>query len=187
MKLLTIYGSSRRNGNTESLTKLVLEQLDQNLYNEMFLLDYHIEPIVDERHTDMGFQHVSDDYEMLARELMNHNAVLFVTPLYWYGMSGNLKNFLDRWTQSLRSKEYDFKEAMKGKKVYLVIVGGHAAPFTALPLVQQFQLICQYMEMDFRGYVIGRGSRPVDILEDEDALLAAKQLGKKIKAELFNL
>jgi len=184
MKLLAIYGSSRRNGNTEALTKLVLEQLNKASYGEIFLLDHQIKPIIDERHSDEGFTQVDDDYESLIEQAMLYDALLFATPLYWYGMSGRLKNFIDRWSQSLRNDKYSFKESMKGKKIYLVIVGGKASPITALPLVQQFQSIAQFMDMELSGYVIGRGVKPLEVLGDEDSIIAAKQLGKKIKLEL---
>ncbi|GBF10412.1 flavodoxin family protein [Tepidibacillus sp. HK-1] len=184
MKLLTLYGSSRKNGNSESLTKVLLQELNKEDYHEIYLMNYHIKPIVDKRHSEEGFQPVEDDYEEIAQKMLNHQAVLFVTPLYWYGMSGHLKNFIDRWTGSLRSKEYDFKEIMKGKKMYVLIVGGPASPLTGLPLVQQFQLISQFLQMEFAGYVIGKGVKPKEVLEDEDSILAAKQLGKKIKKDL---
>lgn len=184
MRLLAIYGSSRRNGNTEALTKVVLKQLDKASYNEIFLLDYQINSIIDERHNDTGFTLVDDDYEALIKQAITYDALLFATPLYWYGMSGRLKNFIDRWSQSLRSDKYSFKESMKGKKIYLVVVGGKASPITALPLIQQFQLIAQFMEMEFNGYVIGKGVKPLEVLDDEDSVIAAKQLGKKIKFDL---
>ncbi|WP_424565535.1 flavodoxin family protein [Tepidibacillus fermentans] len=182
--MLTIYGSSRKNGNSEALTKKVLQQLNPKDVDEIHLMDVHIEPIVDERHTEHGFRPVDDDYEKLAIQIMNHQVLLFSTPLYWYGMSGRMKNLIDRFTQSLRSTEYDFKEKMKGKKMYVIIVGGQSAPYTALPLVQQFQLIAQFMEIEFSGYVIGRGVKPLEVLEDEEAIVQAIQLGKRIRGEL---
>ncbi|WP_339061353.1 NAD(P)H-dependent oxidoreductase [Tepidibacillus marianensis] len=122
MKLLTIYGSSRKNGNSEVLTKKVLEQLDPEHVHEIHLLDYHVEPIIDKRHSEDGFQPVQDNYEEIAHLLMNHEAILFATPLYWYGMSGQMKNVFDRFTQSLRSTEYDFKTVMKEKKSILSLL-----------------------------------------------------------------
>jgi len=184
MKLITIYGSSRKGGNSEALAKIALEQLDNNTYKEIFLLDYNINPIIDERHTEQGFNHVKDDYEELITDILNYDAILFVTPLYWFGMSGRLKNFIDRFSQSLRSPHYDFKESMEGKKVYLIIVGGTMASITALPLVQQFQLITQFMNMEFSGYLIGKGIKPLEVLDDEDSIIAAKQLGKTIRKDL---
>lgn len=184
MKLLAFYGSSRKNGNTEALTNLILEELNIDDFSKIHLMDYNIKPIIDQRHTESGFQPVDDDYDSLINELLNHDAVLFATPLYWYGMSGHLKNFIDRWSQSIRNENYDFKELMKRKKMYVVIVGGKSAPITALPLVQQFQLISQFMDMEFGGYVIGKGVKPLDVLEDEGSIFSAEQLGKKIRSDL---
>lgn len=184
MKLLTIYGSSRKNGNSEALAKKVLENLNQEHVHEIHVMDYHVEQLIDERHSVQGFLPIDDDYERLAQQMMNSEAILFVTPLYWYGMSGKLKNVIDRWTQSLRSTDYDFKEKMKEKKMYVVVVGGKTAPLTALPLVQQFHLISQFMQMEFSGYVIGKGVKPLEVLEDEDSILQALQLSKKIKQDL---
>lgn len=183
-KLLTIYGSSRRNGNTETLTKILLEEIPKEYYHEVHLLDYHIEPIFDQRHEPSGFEETDDDYNELIKSFFNYEAFLFVTPLYWYSMSGRLKNLFDRFTQSMRNDTYDFKSEMKGKKIYVVIVGGPSAPVTALPLVQQFQLISQFLEMEFKGYLIGRGSKPQEVLEDENAVVSAKLLAGQIRQDL---
>jgi len=185
MKLLTFYASSRKNGNSESLAKKVIEQLNQEDIREIHLMDHHVEAIIDERHSEKGFSPIDDDYEELVQQIMNSEALLFATPLYWYGMSGRLKNVIERWTESLRNKNYDFKEKMKGKKMYVVIVGGTTAPITALPLVQQFQFIAQFMQMEFSGYVIGKGGKPLEVLNDEESVQAAIQLGKKIKRDLL--
>jgi multimeric flavodoxin WrbA len=112
---------------------------------------------------------------------MEHDAIVFATPLYWYGMSGHMKNFIDRWSQSLRDPRYDFKEAMRGKQAYVVITGGENARLFALPLVQQFDLIFRFMSMDFKGYLIGYGGKPDGILQDERALEEAKQLNRQLK------
>lgn len=184
MKLMVIYGSSRKNGNSEALTKITLKQLKPTIFREVFLMDYHIEPIVDERHTSHGFHSVDDDYDSLINELLTYDAILFVTPLYWFGMTGRLKNFIDRFSQSIRNEDYDFKEEIKDKKMYVIIVGGKSASVTALPLIQQFQLISQFLAIDFRGYAIGKGVKPLEVLDDDDSILAAKQLGKKIKQDL---
>lgn len=184
MNLIIIYGSTRRNGNTENLTKVVLEQLGGISITEEFLLEYNIQPIIDQRHDVDGFDDVVDDYDDLIKRVLIHDAILFVTPLYWYGMSGRMKNFIDRWSQSIRNKSYDFKKQMNGKKVYLLIVGGACAPVTALPLVQQFQLICQFLNMEFLGYTIGRGVKPLEVISDEGSIVGAKQLGIQIKEDL---
>ena len=184
MQLLVIHGSSRKEGNTKDLTKVVLNSLEQDQYQELDLLDYNIQPIIDERHTEFGFTPVADDYETVIKELLQAQTILFVTPLYWFAMSGRLKNFIDRFSQSLRNADYDFKEQIKGKKAYVLVVGGEKAPLTALPLIQQFQLIFQFLGIEFAGYCIGKGVKPQEVLQSAESITAAKFLGDKIKADL---
>ena len=81
MQLLTIHGSSRRDGNTEALAKIALDQLDKACYKEIFLLDHLIKPIIDERHSDEGFTQVDDDYESLIEQAMLYDALLFATEI----------------------------------------------------------------------------------------------------------
>jgi multimeric flavodoxin WrbA len=107
---------------------------------------------------------------------------VFATPLYWYGMSGQMKLFVDRWSHASRDKRFDFKGAMAGKKALAVIVGGNDAHIKALPLVQQFQYIFDFMHMEFSGYVIGHGGKPGEVLQDQRALGEADSL-RRLLAE----
>lgn len=178
MSVLVIYGSSRENGNSEQLMKHVLADIE---HTEIHLKNFTVLPITDERHTESGFQTVIDDYDYIMEAFLEHDIVLFATPLYWYGMSGALKDFFDRWSQSLRDTRYQFKQTTKVKKGFIVIVGGDHPRIKALPLVQQFQYIFDFVSMSFEDYIIGKGSKPGEVLEDERALFDALWLNKKLK------
>lgn len=108
--MITIYGSSRENGNTEELAKAVLKDINTE---EVYLRRHTIHPITDMRHDELGFTNQQDDYYDIAKKMAAHDTILFVTPLYWYGMSGLMKNFVDRWSESLRDSTINFKEQMK--------------------------------------------------------------------------
>ncbi|WP_028546923.1 flavodoxin family protein [Paenibacillus taiwanensis] len=171
--MFIIQGSAREGGNTELLT----ERLTQGIEVETVRLrEYDITPIVDERHTAEGFQPVEDDMKELVEAMLNHDTLVLATPLYWYGMSGQMKLFIDRWSQCLRDHSLQFKERMQGKRVYVVIVGGPNAKVTALALVQQFKHICEFMGMTLEGYIIGRGTKPGEVLHDAEAIAAAQVL-----------
>ncbi|MFC7442196.1 flavodoxin family protein [Laceyella putida] len=174
-----ILGSSRENGNSETLARRVCEGIDVEWIT---LSEKNIHPIVDQRHTENGFDPVDDDYEDVIQQVMDSDILIFSTPLYWYGMSGHMKNFVDRWSQSLRNTAYDFKGKMKGKPAYVIISGGESAKIKGLPLVQQFQYIFEFMNMKFAGYIIGRGSKPGEVLNDEVALQEADHLNRMLKS-----
>lgn len=170
--MFVIHGSSRSNGNTESLTNIMVEGTGAE---HVYLRDHTIHPITDQRHDAEGFQFVNDDYEKLMNQMLEHDKIVFATPLYWYGMSGHMKNFVDRWSQSLRDTSIHFKERMKGKQVYVVIVGGDNPKLKALPLIQQFQYIFDFVGASFAGYIIGDANAPHEIQKDTEAIEKAKQ------------
>ncbi|MCG7410520.1 flavodoxin family protein [Paenibacillus sp. ACRRX] len=171
--MFIIQGSSREGGNTEQLTERITQGIEVETVR---LRDYKIMPIVDERHASEGFQAVEDDMNQIVEAMLNHDTLLLATPLYWYGMSGQMKLFIDRWSQCLRDDSLQFKERMQGKKVYVVIVGGPKAKLTALALVQQFKHICDFMGMTLEGYIIGRGTKPGEVLHDAEAIAEAHVL-----------
>jgi multimeric flavodoxin WrbA len=178
MKILALLGSTRDNGNSEYLANKILEGTDHTIVK---LADKHIDPIVDMRHTEEGFSPVKDDYEELVHLMLEHDVLLFATPLYWYGMSGPMKNFFDRWSQYLRDERFNLKEELTKKKAYVVITGGSSANIKGLPLVQQFNYIFEFVHMEFTDYMIGAGVRPGDILNDLPSLKKAERWNKQFR------
>lgn len=175
--MLVIYGSSR-NGNTEQLAKILVDQINTE---EIYLRDKKITPITDLRHDPAGFIKGNDDYYEIADKMSAHDEILFVNPVYWYGMSSYMKLFIDRWSESLANRELKFKEKMKGKKMYVVTVGGDDPKVKALPLIMQFQHTFDYVGASFEDYVIGKANKPGEILSDADAIKKAKALNERLK------
>ncbi|AMX00085.1 flavodoxin family protein [Rummeliibacillus stabekisii] len=179
MSIVVLYGGSRPNGNTESLTKKVIEGLT---VEEIYLNDYVIQPIVDKRHAEEGFQEIDDDYNSIIERILPHNILIFATPIYWYSMSGTMKNFIDRWSQTLKDSHYpDFKKQMSQKSAYVISVGGDEPHLKGLPMIQQFQFIFDFVGVHFAGYILGEGNKPGEIIEDKEALFAAEQLNHKLQ------
>lgn len=180
MKIMTLLGSSRRAGNTEYLVERVLEGVE---YKSVYLLDKKMNPIKDKRHTQEGFSDVHDDYEDLFIEFLKQDIIFFATPLYWFGMSGQMKIFFDRWSQYLRNERFDFKKEVCKKQAYVIVTGENPDPKTAaLPLIQQFNYIFNYVGIEFVDYIIGKANQPGDILDDSFALTKADLWNEEIKA-----
>ncbi|WP_257348340.1 flavodoxin family protein [Pseudalkalibacillus decolorationis] len=179
MKILALYGSARAGGNTEQLTKKALEGLD---VTHVHLKDYNIYPIDDLRHVEGGFQPVEDDNDQLVQLMLDHDLLVFATPVYWYGMSGSMKDLIDRWSQSLRDSRFDFKGELSQKKAFVICCGGDNPKLKALPLIQQFHYIFDFVAMEFVGYIIGKGNQPGEVLQDTVALVQAEQLNERLKS-----
>jgi len=181
MTIAVIYGGTRQNGNTELLTEHAVQGIASE---KIHLRDHTIEPIIDKRHAPEGFQERNDDYNSIIDRILPHDVLIFSTPIYWYSMSGTMKNFVDRWSQTLRDPKYpDFKSKMAAKKAFVIAVGGDQPTIKGLPMIQQFKYIFDFMGMEFGGYILGEGSSPDAVLQDKMALIAAAQLHQKLKSE----
>lgn len=178
-----IYGSTRDHGNTEMLTKEVIKSLPDVV--KIDLKNYQFKDIVDQRHDIDGFSPVKDDYDHIIDRILTCEILIFATPIYWYGMTSVMKRFIDRWSQTIRDPNYpNFKEQMSQKQAYIIAVGGDDPRVKGLPLIEQFTYICQFIGLNYKGYVLGEGSKPKDILKDEKALNDAHKLGKLLKKRL---
>lgn len=179
MTIAVIYGGTRPNGNTEYLASKAID----GLYTEkIFLRDYKILPIEDYRHSPGGFPPVEDDYDRVMDRILPHETLVFVTPIYWYSMTGTMKNFIDRWSQAMRDPRYpEFRKQLADKTAFVIAAGGDHPYIKGLPMIQQFQYIFDFFGTNFAGYVIGKASRPGEMPNDTAAMTAAEQLGLKLK------
>ncbi|MFD4818179.1 flavodoxin family protein [Peribacillus butanolivorans] len=184
MKIAVIYGGTRPNGNTEMLTEHVFQGM---VTEKIYLRDYYIKPIIDMRHSKDGFQDRNDDYNSIIERILPNDILVFSTPIYWYSMSGTMKNFIDRWSQTLRDPKYpDFKNEMASKKAFVIAVGGDDPHIKGLPMIQQFNYIFDFIGIEFAGYILGNGNKPEEVIQDKDALFAATQIRNKLTENKWN-
>lgn len=113
---------------------------------------------------------------------MNHDIYVFATPLYWFGMSAPLKAFFDRWSQYKDDPAWAFQERLTGKIVYVITAANdELVDEVSAPLLQQFELICRYIGLQYEGAVVGQGSRPKEVLNDSRALADIDELRRKLQ------
>src|SRR5690606_7561493 len=120
----------------------------------------------DVRHTDNPVPRIDDDYDALLERVLAAEALLLAAPVYWYAVPGVLKDFLDRWSGSLRDPALRFRERMRGKWVFVATVVSEEDRSVAEPLVRSLWLTCRYMDMRWGGAAVGYGNRPGDVVHD---------------------
>lgn len=134
MKLLTIMGSPRKNGNTAELLKQIEKNAPENWEVEMIILtDYHINGCIGCSHCQIDTEHFKcvqhDDVNMLLDKIIEADAIIYGTPLYGHNYSGQLKIFLDRHIPLFKFvagkdksvNEMDILSAVENKPVGLVV------------------------------------------------------------------
>lgn len=129
MKAIIIVGSARKDGDAAELVKS-LQSFTQ--WDVIDLNDYQIS------YYDYEHKNREDDYLRLMQQLtQNYDTFIFVTPVYWYAMSGIMKVFFDRLTDLL-TIEKDLGRKLRGKKMAVISCSGGGnlgenfwLPFTA--------------------------------------------------------
>ena len=92
-----------------------------------------------------------DDIELIKLKLLNSDMVVFATPLYYYGMSAQLKTVVDRfcaYNSSLNSRHL---------KSALLTVAWNADDWTFDALEAHYKTLVRYINFDDMGMVLGRG------------------------------
>ena len=173
-RFLFLLCSSRRLGNSEQLAYCAAHHLPFNTPQRWITLqDYPLPTFVDLRHNGR-FPAPAGNVKLLLEATLEATDIVLVTPLYMYSLPVQAKQYLDYWSAWLRIPELDFREQMRGKSLWGIIVSSGSRNETQ-PLEDTLALTAKYMQMDWAGILYGTGSRPNDIQLDVLALQEAKE------------
>ncbi|MHC0429791.1 flavodoxin family protein [Streptomyces sp. O3] len=171
---LFVLGSSRPDGNTEALARAAAEQLPTDVpqrwvnLNELALPDFQ-----DGRH-ETGAQLGGETEEELRRATLAATDIVIASPLYWYTLSAQTKRYLDYWSGWLAVPGLDFKKRMAGRTLWGVTAMAHREEVVADALATTLHHSAAYLRMRFGGVLLGNGSRPGQVRDDERAMIRAK-------------
>ncbi|MCF2537993.1 NAD(P)H-dependent oxidoreductase [Streptomyces sp. FB2] len=174
-RFLFVLGSSRPDGNTELLARRAAEQLPEGVEQQWIDLAAHPLPdFEDLRHDSDHVRPTEGNIALLLDATLAATDVVIVSPLYWYAVSAHVKRYLDHWSGWLRTPGLDFKATLAGRTLWGVTALAHDEQVVADPLIGTLSNSAAYMGMRFGGVLLGNGSKPGDVLRDEEALSRAK-------------
>lgn len=92
-----------------------------------------------------------DDMAHIAEKLLACDLAVFVTPLYYFGFSAQMKMMIDRF--------YSFNSELsaKGLKTVLIAAAWDANDWTMQELRSHYETLCRYLHFDNCGMVLGVG------------------------------
>lgn len=99
MKLVTINGSRRRQGNTSILLRAISQAAGQSgaSIDAVCLGDYRIEACTGCEGCRTSWDCViKDDFSQLIEKLDDADAIVLGSPTYWYTVTSDMKRFIDR-------------------------------------------------------------------------------------------
>ncbi len=182
-KVLILKGSPRPNGNSAALADQVAEGARSGgAFVESFILHrMNIQPCdgcnTCESMID-GYCIIHDDMQILYPKLIEADAVLIASPVYWFNVSAQTKLLIDR-IHALGSAENNL---LTGKQFGIVLTYEDADPFIsgAINPIRSFQDMFRYLRIDFVGMVYGAARDIGDIQKKPEIMEQAFQLGQKM-------
>lgn len=176
-KVVILSGSVRKKGNTELLAEAFAEGARQKHEVEIIsAADYQVRPCIGcnscfQREGHMCFQ--QDDMQKIYPKLMEADVIAAASPVYFYGISAQLKAIVDRLHTPMRN---DFRV----RKLALLLVAGATLPAVFDSINVQYKLILDYFKLEDGGRIYVYGVREKGEIKGHPALDEAYQLGMSI-------
>ena len=116
-----------------------------------------------------------DDFGLIKNDLLKSDIVVFVTPLYYFDMSAQLKKVIDRF--------HSISGDLSKKQRSAILISTQASPLesTAEVLKMHYHAIIDYLNWENLGMIIAKGVPSKKSIEKTDYPQIAKKLGENIK------
>jgi multimeric flavodoxin WrbA len=141
LSTIALLSSSRRLGNTGQLIdRIALE------------LDIEVVDLARQRMSSFDYEHLNrnDDFEPLMQRVLEHQQIIFATPIYWYAVSPAMKVFLDRLSDLLELPDLLSEgRRLRGKNAYVACTSIGNEPSAAF--MDAFLETFNYLGMHFGG------------------------------------
>lgn len=172
--IVVLAGSMRRGGNTDQLVQAFADGAEKNNTVEIVsVADYKVNPCIGcntcfDREGHECFQ--KDDMQQIYEKLKMADVLVMASPVYFYGVSAQLKAIIDRLHTPMR-KEF------KVKKLALILVGAAALPELFDAIKVQYELVLNFFKLEDAGRVLVRGAKDKGDVKNTEGLEQAYQLG----------
>ena len=116
-----------------------------------------------------------DGSQAIKAELLSADMVVFATPLYYYGMTAQLKAVVDRFCS------YNSSLNRRHLKSALLTVAWNADDWTFDALTAHYKTLVRYINFEDRGMVLGYGCGTPEMTRRSKYPEQAYMLGKSLR------
>ncbi len=175
--VLVISTSPRKNGNSDTLADAFIRGAQQagNQVEKVNLYDKTIgfcKGCLTCQSTQRCI--IDDDASAIAQRMLTADVIVFATPIYYYGMCGQMKTLLDR-ANPLYSADYRFRD------IYLLAAAAEEDEHTVDGAVTGLQgWIDCFEKAHLAGTVFAGGVTAVGEIQNHPALAKAQELGQQV-------
>ncbi len=181
MNILILNGSPRPTGNTKTGLTTIMQGIEKNMPTaQVELIDAYKLKVTACIHCEQckangGTCVLPDDSSAIIQKVTNADLIIFGSPVYWWGISAQLKLVLDKFY----SNEVAFKK--KPKSIGILAVGGAEQSDPEYRIIrEQFKCIAGYLgwKLAFSESVTAHAKD--DLIKDKQTLSRLEAVWQKI-------
>lgn len=165
MKIVVLKGSARPNGNSNSLADVFIRGAKENghVVFEFNCASSKVGGCLGCDKCGMRNPCVQrDDFDLLRPELIDADVIVFGTPIYYFGMSGQLKNVIDRF--------YSAHNVMGHKRTFFYAMMGNPNVHVADPSTKMYDKMVKYLGWTDGGKILANGIWAKGAIHDTNQL-----------------
>jgi len=191
LKVLGIFGSPRRGGNTDILLEEALKGAEKEgaEVERLHLTDFTINPCKECHSCDQtGECIILDDMQKIYPKFLEADVIILASPIFFYGITAWAKALVDR-SQALWARKYLLKNPSLGKegkkrKGFLISVGATKGQKVFEGAILTAKYFFDVLNAEYVGELVFRGvDAKGDILKHPEALQQAFEAGRKLVLE----
>jgi multimeric flavodoxin WrbA len=180
-QVILLCASPRKGGNTDLMADAFARgaQAAGATVEKVYLDDLYLRPaaeMADDPKMRVDLRQ-DDDARKLLDRVLAADVVLFASPVYWHGVTAQLKCFVDRWS-CYWGQEW-FKQAMQKKVFAVVTAHGAPAPETAQQVIGPIEGWAAFLGARFAGAVSFAGRDRAAVAGHPDVLAQCAELGRR--------
>ena len=177
MKIVVLEGSPNKNGSSNLLADCFRQGAEEA---------GHMVEIIDAAHANIhpctgcvrcGYEGPciqNDDIDQIRPKILSADMIVFTTPLYYYGMSAQLKILIDRFCA------FNSSIQRKHMKSALLAVAWNSDDWTFEALEAHYKTLVRYLNLTDMGAVLGTGCGTLSMTQHSKFPQQAYQLGNRL-------
>lgn len=177
MKIVMIKGSPHKKGSSNMLAEQFAKGAEAvgHTIVEMDAAHMDIHPCLGCDHCGMnGPCAQKDDMQQIRDALLSADLAVFVTPVYYFGMSAQLKMVIDRFYS------YTMKLSARHLKTVLIAAAWDTNEDVMPYLAEHYKKLCRYMNFTDCGMILGTGCGTPSMTTGSLHMKAAYDLGRSL-------
>ena len=177
MNILILSGSPRKGGNTDLLVEAFVKGASQKHHVEVVSVhDYKVNPCIGCNACFKSEGNIcaqKDDMPQIYEKAAVADMLVIASPVYFYGLSAQLKSIIDRFHNPIR-------DTFHIKKMALLLVGAATLPELFDSILAEYQLCLNFFKLEDSGKVLARGCKDKGDINHSGYLDEAFKLGETI-------